>query len=759
MQTSERSPAPPDSVTASDVLADLRDARGLSALESRGGVAVRVARGSRNIWLIFALGKTDAMTLRLGPNVGDIRNVAQSATSDGGFMFEFANPLGAARVKVTFPIPGKPAVRCTTSLIPSSDTAITYWPRDLYALNSPTGKVHTFQRGLRTGIVFGTTDLPVPFAFFYLQNFSTLTEYFSATKRTPADTVAGTWPEFGYAPPAGPDCVLPKAREIVISDAYLVLSLGGCEGTAAAAAQYLDMLADVYLALDRPDVAYHDWAGRAESALAGLTLSSVCTYERGGRRYLMPYVADDTKPPESMVQFTVAVNVAEYDAWRGEKSALWTALVATAPSFYNKELPSLVRWLPGEKFAPEQADDNMSHTAMDSWYLCHALFNVSRIGLTGDAKAMAIFENSLPFLIRVAHRFDYRWPIFFDLKTLDVIRAEAAPGSGGETDVAGLYALVMLQAFETLGDKKYLQEAEVALGRLQGLGFDLAYQLNTTGFGAEAAMKLWKLTGKREYLELSEVCMANLFDNMWLWQCDYGNARHYRPFFGLFPLRDAPYIAAYEELEAHAKFHQYLALGGADVRPSLRLLIAESQKYSLDRAWYYYPDALPLEIVSDSPRNGKNERWLSVPLEDLQDGNEASGQVGQELYGSGLPFALTARQYAKLRDSVLAYCNYPMYDFSLTKAGVARWRAGGDPRGSGELRIIPAGLRTGATSISVWTRSGKVRKALRGHISPEGHAVFTVRGGQSIEIECRPVKGSTTSRGITIGALAAQRST
>jgi hypothetical protein len=756
VQTYDESAAPPDSVSASDVRADLRDARDLCPVQSTGGIDVRAAAGKRNVWLIFTLGKADALALRVGPNVGEIHSIGQSTNSDGSLVFEFLTPLGAARAKVVSPIAGKPAVRCTTSLIPSADTTITYWPRDLYALNSSSGVLHTFQRGLRTGIVFGTTDSPVPFTFFYMQNFSALTEYFSASKRSPADTVAGSWPEFGYAPPAGPDCVLPKAREIVVSDAYLSLSLGACD-RAHAAGRYLDMLAEIYLALDRPPVAYHDWPSRADATLAGLTLSSVCTYERAGRRYLMPYVADDTKPPESMVQFTLAVNLAEYDAWRGEKSALSKALAATASSFYHEGLRSLVRWLPDEQFAPSQSEDNMNHTTMDSWYLCHALFNVFRIGQEGDAKAMAVFENSLPYLIRVARRFDYRWPIFFNLETLDVIRAEAEPGRGGEKDVAGLYALVMIHAFETLGNNEYLQEAEGALARLHGLGFDLAYQLNTTGFAAEAAMRLWKRTQKREYLELSELCMANIFDNMWLWQCDYGNALHYRTFFGLFPLRDAPYLAAFEELEAHAKFQEYLALGGPDVRPSLRLLIAEFQKYSLDRAWYYYPDALPLDVVSGSPRNGRIERWLSVPLEDLQDGQEISGQVGQELYGAGLAFVLTSRHYAKLRDSVIAYCNYPMYGLSMTKGGVARWRAGGDPRGSGELRIIPSGLHAGATTVCVWTRNGKVRRSVRGRMSPEGHALFTVRGGQSIEIECRPAKGSAGSRGVTIGALAAHR--
>jgi hypothetical protein len=398
----------------------------------------------------------------------------------------------------------------------------------------------------------------------------------------------------------------------------------------------------------------------------------------------------------------------------------------------------------------------MNHEAMDSWYLHHSLFNLSRLAAEGDERAKELFRRSLRYAIRVARRFAYRWPIFFNLRNLDVIRAEAEPGAGGETDVGGFYALVMLHAHDLFGDAEYLEEAKRGLESLRGLGFSLAYQLNTTGFAAEAALRLWKITHEREYLELSEICMANLFDNMWLWQCEYGRARHYRPFFGLFPLRDAPYLAAYEELEAQGKFHDYLELGGADVRPSLRVLLAEYQKYSLDRGWYYYPDALPADVIAERPRNGRLERALSVPLEDLQEGFAASGQVGQELYGAGMPFVYTSRHYGRAPAAeCLVYCNYPMYDFAqdaIDGTAIVRWRAGGDPRCSCELRVIPVEPNTPPASVTVTTLTGKVRVPLRGRLTSEGHAAFTLRGGQTAEIRWRaPADGDGHS--VIIGAV------
>ena len=486
-----------------------------------------------------------------------------------------------------------------------------------------------------------------------------------------------------------------------------------------------------------------------------LSLSPDCTYVRRGKRYLMPYVADGTKPPESMVQLTVAVNVQEYDGWRGEESRLASTLRDTAASFFDHEAGTLARWLPGEDFDASQAESNMNHEDMDSWYLHHELFNLSRLASEGNASAKTLFDRSLPFAIRAARRFNYRWPIFFNLRTLDVVRAESAPGNGGETDVGGFYALIMLHAFELFGNPEYLDEAKLGVQSLRGLGFTLGYQLNTTGFAAEAALRLWKITREREYLELSEICIANLFDNMWLWQCDYGRARHYRPFFGLFPLRDAPYLAAYEELEAQAKAHDFLELAGQDIRPSLRLLLAEYQKYSLDRAWFYYPDALPENVIAPKSRNGRIERALSVPLEDLQDGYEESGQVGQEVYGAGMPFVYTTRHYERVaaRDCFV-YCNYPAYDFTLDAVGGetrARWRTGGDPRCSCELRIIPIEPNARAAAIAVTTTAGEVRVPLRGKLTTEGHAAFTVRGGQTVEI-CWKAPDDAGPHGVIIGA-------
>ena len=109
-----------------------------------------------------------------------------------------------------------------------------------------------------------------------------------------------------------------------------------------------------------------------------------------------------------------------------------------------------------------------------------------------------------------------------------------------------------------------------------------------------------------------------------------------------------------------AGFHEYLSLAGDDIAPSLRLLLTEYIKYTLDRAWFYYPAHLPKEALATEIRNGHIDRHLAIPLEDLYADGQPAGQVGQEVYGSGAAFALTTRAFHRLPDApFLLYSEYP----------------------------------------------------------------------------------------------------
>lgn len=164
------------------------------------------------------------------------------------------------------------------------------------------------------------------------------------------------------------------------------------------------------------------------------------------------------------------------------------------------------------------------------------------------------------------------------------------------------------------------------------MGLDIFYQANNTAFAAGALLELYRETNDKRLLELSYCCLAGIFKNIQLWDCNYGNGKEIPNFFAVFPLNDAPYTAAYEELEVYAALHHYLIMAeGIVILPSLRILLPEFIKYVINRLPFYYPSLLPEDIIAKETKTGEVQNDLWIPLEDLHDGWENHGQVGQEV--------------------------------------------------------------------------------------------------------------------------------
>jgi hypothetical protein len=216
----------------------------------------------------------------------------------------------------------------------------------------------------------------------------------------------------------------------------------------------------------------------------------------------------------------------------------------------------------------------------------------------------------------------------------------------GKTDVGGLYAYVMVQAYELTDDPKYLHEARKAIDAAKNMRFELNYQANLTAWGAAACMRLWRITDEEYYLRQGYVYLASFFHNSVIWESEIANAAQYNVFLGVTALHDAPYMAIFECFDSFAAFERYLRDSGPDLDPAARLLISEYCKYALDRGWYYYPDALPADaLAKDDIRNGHIDRTLSFPLEDLYVDGQPAGQVGQEIYGAGAAFVFATRAF------------------------------------------------------------------------------------------------------------------
>lgn len=140
-------------------------------------------------------------------------------------------------------------------------------------------------------------------------------------------------------------------------------------------------------------------------------------------------------------------------------------------------------------------------------------------------------------------------------------------------------------------------------------------------------MRLWRIANQDVYLEQSYVYLGSFFHNCEIWESEIEFAAHYRNFMGVTCLQDAPYMANSECFDSFTAFERYLDDSGPHLEPAARMLIAEYCKYALDRAWYYYPDALPPEVLSPEQRetNGHIDRNLSFPLEDLYADGQPAG--------------------------------------------------------------------------------------------------------------------------------------
>lgn len=539
-------------------------------------------------------------------------------------------------------------LRIVTVFTPARAIVLPFSPRDLYPLGQDDdplrakGNVEASQRGLNTGLLYFRIDDPGFGNVLYVQNLTAANAYYRATSTTPRETVGGAWPELGYALPipsakADPgDVSLPPGETVTLSDTILVFRHEAPPHERESARQFVQMLAAVYEVLDLPAVQYRDWEGRAERSAHDLMTAPEATIRHYGHRYVHPYTAAEY--PDIMVQMSVITALHQWGTWRGDPHPLERELKAGLRKFYDADLGTLRRYLPN-------VGKDKDADAVDSWYLYHPLLNLGILALGGDRQARGLFLDSIGYAVKAARHFDYRWPIQYKVTDFSVITEEAEVDGRGQTDVGGIYAWVMLQAFELTDDKTYLDEARAALDAAIGLRFNVNYQANLTAWGAAACMRLWRITNRDVYREQSYVYLASFLHNALLWDSQIGHAAQYETFLAVTCLQDAPYMAMYECFDSFVAFEQYLNDGGPDLEPGARMLIAEYCRYVLSRAWYYYPDALPDDAIATEQReaNGHIDRALSFPLEDLYPDGQPAGQVGQEVYGAGAAFIFASR--------------------------------------------------------------------------------------------------------------------
>jgi hypothetical protein len=101
------------------------------------------------------------------------------------------------------------------------------------------------------------------------------------------------------------------------------------------AEQYLDLLARLYMHIERPTPAYVDWIDHARHTRAALERAADCWTRVDRVRYPRAYVGDDAHPPESMVLLGLLIPLLEWQRWSGEHFALADELRRRLPAFMD----------------------------------------------------------------------------------------------------------------------------------------------------------------------------------------------------------------------------------------------------------------------------------------------------------------------------------------------------------------------------------------------------------------------------------------
>lgn len=652
---------------ASAYVLSLREelARGLKALGAFevGDFAIEVGQGTDSIWAIVRRPGRGGLAIRAAHVPGGFRKVRKAKADPGeALRLEAVSAIGHHRLSFHGSGADLHRLRVRSWLTPDRPLLVPFSPRDLYPLDADddplgaTGRVEAAQRGPNTGLIYFVLNEPAFGHVLYLQDMTALNDYYRATETAPMGAVGGEWPELGYLPPTPPQSgtppvnPLPAGEEVALSDAIIVLRDIAARNEQEKARQFVQMLGDAYTAIRLPTPLFRDWVARADRTLKDLDRAPEASIEAYGHRYVRPYTAAEY--PDSMVQMAIVASLHDYERWTGKPIPLQAELAKGMDRFFDKDLQTLRRYLPN-------VGDDKDANAVDAWYLYHPLRNLAQLAIDGEEWARDLFLRSVDYGIRAARHFEYVWPIQYDVRDFSVTTATRADEKHGQTDVGGFYAYVMLLGFELTGEARFLDEARAAIDAAKGMRFELEYQANLTAWGAAACMRLWRITNRVEYREQSYVYLASLFHNSEIWESNIKAAEHYSNFMGATALQDAPYMAMYECFDSFAGLERFLTDSGPDLEPAARMLVTEYWKYVLHRGWYYYPDALPEDVLATEWRNGHVDRKLSFPVEDIYADGQAPGQVGQEIYGAGAAFVLASRAFHRI-DGVPfeIFCNH-----------------------------------------------------------------------------------------------------
>jgi hypothetical protein len=488
----------------------------------------------------------------------------------------------------------------------------------------------------------------------------------------------------------------PQDSAAPIYDSYLYLTPGEPLDEDEMFTRYLHNLSDIYDLIAVPEERLFEGFFPYSAPVEGfgqipvvqeLTIKDLANEKNWisleGKRYLRAYVSDTRQTAEAITQLDVYTALTRYKMKFDEVPDYYQELRAAIPDFFNPDFgPAGMFQNSGPIFITG------SQQRGDTWYeLGHAL-KVAELASWDpqDDELRDLALRSGETWIEFAQTVDYRFPRFYAFNTWQGIEREP--------DAAGGYAYFMLLLHDLTGDESYIDEARAALNALEGYGFRLSYETHMTALTAAAAARMYQFEKESLYLDVINRAVANLMRLSWIWECDYGWMGPWdiddiprdalwaagaggRTFFGLNPTQQSAVITPKEQYEAWMYLIETLQRLHGVLDPSVEKLIAEFVKHTLLTIPGSLPPFIPEGGATKHPAAyesvSENDLSLYIPLEDLRDGWDLSGVIGQEIYGAGMAPAMASQAVINITPGITLYSGYPSVQIDghkVTFAGV-----------------------------------------------------------------------------------------
>ena len=456
---------------------------------------------------------------------------------------------------------------------------------------------------------------------------------------------------------------IPLNTGLPLYDGYLYLAAGAPADEESMFLRYLQQVADIYDLVAHPNDGLPDWQDLARRSLADLQDPDTWV-ELDNQRYWRAYVSDTRQSAEAITQFDVGLGAARYTDRYGEDALTTSVLedvLAGLPNFYNPDFGLI------QNSGPLAISGNQGRG--DTWYELEHALKAAELGLLGYETGTTLARNSQAAWTEFAQTVGYHFPRFYTFNTWK--------GTEREPDAAGGYALYMFRLADLGCGDPCLAEAQAAVRALPGHGFSFAYETHMTAMSALAAAELADRTGDDTWLAYAYGPIANLLRLSWIYEVDYGQAASAHTFFGLAPTQRSAVITPKEQYEAWIYLSEFLRRAHGRIDPSVEKLVAEFCYRSLVTMADSLPPRLPPGVATAHPAAYStvqaNRLDLYIPLEDMRDGQNEWGAIGQEVYGAGMAPTFAALAYVEIEPGVTVYSGYPLAEFDglrVTFSGV-----------------------------------------------------------------------------------------